>query len=122
MFSLGITEKILLEVMKRVKKNSNNKVSENLGSSEEHSINDHNSPNGTEDEEWILTNNSSFQDSGADNYLPPVQASSLSANETSAGVYSYNYNLFSQLLSEGATRGVFGWSRLTGCPRSERPI
>ncbi|KAI2720996.1 hypothetical protein CBS147332_4236 [Penicillium roqueforti] len=49
MFSLGITEKILLEVMKRVDKNSNNKDSGNSGSSKEHLTGDHSSPNETED-------------------------------------------------------------------------
>ncbi|KAL2850220.1 hypothetical protein BJY01DRAFT_210081 [Aspergillus pseudoustus] len=34
----------------------------------------------------------------------------------------YDYDLLSQLLSESATRGIFGWLRSTGYPENERAI
>ncbi|KAJ5361987.1 hypothetical protein N7541_002831 [Penicillium brevicompactum] len=43
-------------------------------------------------------------------------------NEMSIAANHYNYDLFSQSLSEGATRGIFEWLRSTGYPSSERPI
>ncbi|KAJ5191848.1 uncharacterized protein N7498_010833 [Penicillium cinerascens] len=71
--------------------------------------------------EWILTNNRSMRDFGEISQ-PPDQASHLSTNRTSVALDDYNYDFFSQLLSEGATRGIFGWLRSTGYPRSERAI
>jgi hypothetical protein len=72
--------------------------------------------------EWILTNNNSIRYSEAGNGQLPVQASTSSAYRTLARLDDYNYDFYSQILSEGATRGIFEWLRSTGYPRSERPI
>ncbi|KAJ5544130.1 hypothetical protein N7494_005409 [Penicillium frequentans] len=73
--------------------------------------------------EWILTNNSSIQCSeAAKSQLPVLGPSPSSANKTLAGLDDYDYDFYSQTLSEGATRGIFEWLRSTGYPCSERPI
>ncbi|KAJ6038940.1 hypothetical protein N7460_007306 [Penicillium canescens] len=72
--------------------------------------------------EWILTNNNSIRYSEAGNGQLPVQASTSSADRPLARLDDYNYDFYSQILSEGATRGIFEWLRSTGYPRSERPI
>lgn len=72
--------------------------------------------------EWILTNGSSIRDYGTEDTRPPVKVTNTSVNRTLAGLDDYSYNFHSQSLSEGTTRGVFGWLRSTGYPRNERPI
>ena len=41
---------------------------------------------------------------------------------TLARLDEYSYDFYSQLLSEGTTRGIFEWLRSTGYPSDERPI
>lgn len=72
--------------------------------------------------EWILTNDRSIQVFGEENSQPPDQTTSPALNRTSVELSDYDYDFFSQSLSEGATRGIFEWLRSTGYPRSERPI
>ncbi|KAJ5267502.1 hypothetical protein N7478_010310 [Penicillium angulare] len=72
--------------------------------------------------EWILTNNGSIQYSEAEISQSSVQASAFSANGKLAKLEDYNYDYYSQSLSEGATRGIFEWLRSTGYSRNERHI
>lgn len=72
--------------------------------------------------EWILRNDSSIQDLGKPKTQYPNKAVHAFPNRTSAVLDDYRYNFFSEDLSEGATRGIFGWLRSTGYPCSERPI
>ncbi|KAJ5642676.1 hypothetical protein N7490_006676 [Penicillium lividum] len=72
--------------------------------------------------EWILTNGSSIRDSRTETSQPPLKASNSSTNKALAVLDDYNYDIHSQSLSEGATRGIFEWLRSTGYPRSEKPI
>lgn len=72
--------------------------------------------------EWILTKSSSIRDSGAAPIRPPVKTSDRPINKTLRGLDGYNYDFYSQSLSEGTTRGIFEWLRSTGYPHSERPI
>lgn len=72
--------------------------------------------------EWMLTNGCSIQDFKGENNRYPNQTSHPALNPTSAAFSDYDYDFFSQSLSEGATRGIFAWLRSTGYPRSERPI
>lgn len=73
--------------------------------------------------EWILTNGASIQISKEENSHCPEQTPFPPApNQTSATIRDYTYDFCSESLSEGATRGIFGWLRATGYPRSERGI
>jgi hypothetical protein len=69
-----------------------------------------------------LTTSSSIRHSGTENIRPPVKASNQPVNRTLAGLDDYNYDFYSQSLSEGTTRGRFELLRSTGYPRNERPI
>jgi hypothetical protein len=71
--------------------------------------------------EWILTNSSSIRDYRTEITRPPFKAPT-SVNRTLAGLDDYNYDFYSQSLSEGTTRGIFEWLRSTGYPRNERHI
>ncbi|KAJ5934450.1 hypothetical protein N7466_003997 [Penicillium verhagenii] len=72
--------------------------------------------------EWILVNGHSIRDFGKDNTIPLDQATHLSTSIKHATLSDYNYDFSSQLVSEGATRGIFGWLRSTGYPRCEKPL
>lgn len=72
--------------------------------------------------EWILTKGRLLQDFGEENSQLLGQTSRSAVNQTSAVLSDYDYDFFSQSLSEGATRGIFEWLRSTGYPHSERPI
>lgn len=72
--------------------------------------------------EWLLTNDCSIQVFKREDNDYPNQTSHPALNQTSAVLSDYDYDFFSQSLSEGATRGIFGWLKSTGYPRSERPI
>jgi hypothetical protein len=56
------------------------------------------------------------------NTQPPFKASSTTVNKPLARLDDYNYDFYSQSLSEGTSRGIFEWLRSTGYPRNERPI
>ncbi|KAJ5638402.1 hypothetical protein N7528_000792 [Penicillium herquei] len=76
--------------------------------------------------EWILTNGSSIRvEKGADEF--PVEMAgfkehSESSSQVAAKLEDYSYDFSSHTLSEGFTRGIFGWLRSTGYPHCERPI
>ncbi|KAJ6141482.1 hypothetical protein N7470_009872 [Penicillium chermesinum] len=72
--------------------------------------------------EWILTNSSSILNSATKRSKTPIKEPTAHTNKTSAALDDYSYDFYSQELSEGATRGIFGWLRSTGYPRSERNI
>ena len=72
--------------------------------------------------EWILTKSSSIRDSETETTPPPVKASNTPVNRTLARLDDYNYDFFSQSLSEGTTRGIFESLRSAGYPRNEKPI
>lgn len=72
--------------------------------------------------EWILTNDRSIQNFGQENTYPPNHTAYSAPDRISAKLSDYNYDFFSQSLSEGATRGIFEWLRSTGYPHCERPI
>lgn len=56
------------------------------------------------------------------NVPPPQETSSSRCAETPAVCRDFKHDLLSESLSEGATRGVFGWLRANGYPLSERDI
>lgn len=70
----------------------------------------------------MLTNGRSIQDFKGENNRYPNQTSHPALNQASAALSDYDYDFFSQSLSDGATWGIFEWLRSTGYPRSERPI
>lgn len=72
--------------------------------------------------EWILTKDRSIQVLGEGNSQLLDQTSRSAPNKTSAVLSDYDYDFFSESLSEGATRGIFEWLRSTGYPHGERPI
>lgn len=73
--------------------------------------------------EWILTNGYSIQViRGENSDCSDQEHYPVSNRGTSLALRDYDYDFFSQALSEGATRGIFGWLRSTGYPRSEKPI
>ncbi|PWY96539.1 hypothetical protein BO94DRAFT_481421 [Aspergillus sclerotioniger CBS 115572] len=72
--------------------------------------------------EWILTNGHSIRDTIHKNIQPAKHASYPSARSKPATLDDYDYDFFSELLSEGATCGIFGWLRPTGYPHNERVI
>ncbi|KAJ5587855.1 uncharacterized protein N7459_003620 [Penicillium hispanicum] len=72
--------------------------------------------------EWLLKNDRSIQDFGKEIKSQPPDEKSHSVPSASTVLDDYNYDFFSQSLSEGATRGIFKWLRSTGYPRSERHI
>lgn len=71
--------------------------------------------------EWVLSNGLSVKDSWDNHKNPPDQPMHPPSN-TYPTLGDYTYDFFSQLLSEGATRGIFEWLRSTGYPRCERPL
>ncbi|KAJ5718277.1 hypothetical protein N7488_003923 [Penicillium malachiteum] len=76
--------------------------------------------------EWILTNGSSIRVARGTNEFPVEMAGFQEQNESfsqvAAQLEDYTYDFSSQTLSEGLTRGIFGWLRSTGYPLCERPI
>lgn len=72
--------------------------------------------------EWILTNGRSIRCFGADNFPLLNQEPDTAFTRSSAVHGDYKQDLFSQSLSEGATRGIFEWLRSNGYPLSERDI
>lgn len=70
-----------------------------------------------------MTNGCSIQVTKEQNgNCPDQEHYAVLKRRTSPALSDYDYDFFSQTLSEGATRGIFGWLRSTGYPRSERPI
>lgn len=53
------------------------------------------------------------------NTRPLSKVLNTSVERTSARLDDYNYDCFSLSLSEGTTRGIFGWLRSTEYPRNE---
>lgn len=75
--------------------------------------------------EWMLTNDCSIQVPRGENVQNPHRAHQTphpASSQTSVALGDYDYDFFSQSLSEVATRGIFGWLRSTGYPRCERPL
>ncbi|KAJ6024262.1 hypothetical protein N7540_005059 [Penicillium herquei] len=76
--------------------------------------------------EWTLTNGSSIRVGRESNRLPVEMADfkphEESSSRASAKIEDYSYDFSSQTLSEGLTRGIFGWLRSTGYPLCERSI
>jgi len=72
--------------------------------------------------EWALTNKHSIQYRGEEHSQHPDQISHSPLTKTTATLGDYKYNFLSQMLSEGATRGIFEWLRSTGYPHRERHI
>ncbi|KAJ5950475.1 uncharacterized protein N7479_008888 [Penicillium vulpinum] len=72
--------------------------------------------------EWMLTNDDSIRDFGIDNSDSPDQTPHSVPNVAPVALGDYKDDFFSQMLSEGATRGIFEWLRSTGYPLSEKPI
>ncbi|KAJ5712701.1 hypothetical protein N7493_009169 [Penicillium malachiteum] len=76
--------------------------------------------------EWILTNGISIRVGREPNEFPVEMAGlkehGKSSHEIPAKLQDYSYDFSSQTLSEGLTRGIFGWLRPTGYPLCERPI
>lgn len=72
--------------------------------------------------EWMLTNSGSIQDSGTKSNPSPIKSSNVTVNRKSTRPDDYNYDFYSQTLSEVTTRGIFQWLRSTGYPRNERDI
>ncbi|KAJ5562398.1 hypothetical protein N7535_003139 [Penicillium sp. DV-2018c] len=72
--------------------------------------------------EWILANGHSIQDFGKDHVKIPSQITNPPLSITDATLSDYKYDLSSQSISEGATRGIFGWLRATGYPPCEKAI
>ncbi|KAF9888243.1 hypothetical protein FE257_008812 [Aspergillus nanangensis] len=72
--------------------------------------------------EWTLTDGRSIQSSREIHSQPPSASPHSHPNRNLPTLDDYTYDFFSQSLSEGATRGIFGWLRSTGYPCSERPI
>lgn len=70
----------------------------------------------------MLTTGDSIRDYGETNPRPLSKVLDTSVERTSPRLDDYNYDCFSQSLSEGTARGIFGWLRSTGYPRNEEFI
>ncbi|KAJ5177195.1 uncharacterized protein N7482_003072 [Penicillium canariense] len=72
--------------------------------------------------EWMLTNDRLIRIFREESSQLPDKTSYSAPESISAKLSDHNYDFLSQTFSEIATRGIFGWLRSTGYPRSERPI
>ncbi|KIA75648.1 hypothetical protein HK57_00580 [Aspergillus ustus] len=78
--------------------------------------------------EWMLADGTTIRDlQKADDAQLYQQTSNSTSQQSTPGSKStlpgdYDYNLSSQMLSELATRGIFGWLRSTGYPENEKAI
>ena len=79
--------------------------------------------------EWMLTDGNSIRDYGDRSPSTPSvtdKVSSLvkdlSVCESSVDLKDYDYNFDSESLSEGYTRGIFMWLRMTGYPSNEKAL
>jgi hypothetical protein len=70
---------------------------------------------------WNLTNGETLEDSGIS--LMEFRGEFLAKkNKENYYPIQNDSNLFSQVASEAATRGIFGWLRSTGYPANEKPL
>ncbi|CAG8089665.1 unnamed protein product [Penicillium salamii] len=72
---------------------------------------------------WLLTDADPILDLGLENHRPSVEDRSENCQvDALAQSHSLDYEVSSQLYSELATRGIFGWLRSTGYLLNEKPL